>query len=223
MKSHKVGKCYLCGKIGKMSHEHVPPKFLSPKSPDSEFAKISACDKCNSGFSHKESKFRDFLATASAHKGNKSADDAYTAARRNFQRNPIARLLIGPNKDLKRIVSSIKRQDIYTPNGIYLGTRSAIYASNDLEWKDVLIKIARGLHYLYSGEVIPKDYDFGAKFIQKIEFPDLYEQCKIRSRAGDFFHFAGGWTKEDPKTGLWYMVFYKKIGALVWFVKPDKI
>ena len=81
----KIGQCYLCGKIGKgMTKEHVPPKFISPKSPNSEFAYVSVCADCNNSNSHEENKFRDFLATAGAFKGNKSADDAYAAMKRNF-------------------------------------------------------------------------------------------------------------------------------------------
>lgn len=225
MKKKKLSQCYLCGKIDerkKFTLEHVPPKFLSPKSPDSEFAKVTSCQDCNNKYAHEESKFRDFLATASAGKGNQSADEAYSAARRNFQRNPIARLFIGPSKDLKRVVGGIKKEDLYSPSGkVYLGTASMIRVSNDVAWKDVVLKIAKGLHYLKSDSVIPEDYKTEVKFIKEVEFPDLYKDCTVRGHAGDFFHFAGGWTKEDSKFGLWYLVFYKTVGFMVWFLNPS--
>ena len=227
MRRKNLSQCYLCGKVNERSKftlEHVPPKFLSPRSPDTEFAKVAACKNCNSKYSHEESKFRDFLAVATAGKGIKSADDAYSSARRNFLRNPIARLFIGPSKDLKRIVRSIKREDIYSPSGkIYLGQALVIRMPDDVGWRDIVLKIAKGLHFLKSGYVVPENYKTVAKFIREVEFPELYKRCKVRGHAGDFFHFAGGWVKEDPKSGLWYMVFYKTVGFMVWFLKSKTV
>lgn len=224
MKKNRIGQCYLCGAVGKMTKEHVPPKFISPKSPNSEFAFVSVCASCNNSNSHEENKFRDFLATAGAFKGSKSADDAYEAMKRNFMSNSVARLLFGrPSKDLLRIVQNIRRKDIYTPAGIYLGTQSIIMPPKDVAWESIIVKIARSLQFLFNGKVVPSNYIMHAQLIDKIDRPDLYEKAHQAGHAGDFFHFKGGWAKEDPKSGLWYMMFYKKLGAMAWFINPTAV
>lgn len=218
MKKKRIGQCYLCGTIGKMTQEHLPSQCLSPETPKSGFFFVPACSNCNNKYSHEESKFRDYLVTASAGKGNKSADKAYQAMRRNFMRNPIGR--VGrPHKDLIRIVKNISKKDFFSPDGkIYLGTGRIISSPDDLDIESVLIKIVRGLHFLHTKEIIPSSYIMHAKIIKHIEHPELFEDAKIKGKVGDFFHFRGGWAKEDNKSGLWYMLFYQTIGAMAWFI-----
>lgn len=223
LKKNKIGKCYLCGRVGEMTEEHVPPKFLSPESSRSEFAFVSACESCNWDSSHEESKLRDFLATAGSGRDVKSADDAYKTMKKSFERNPIGRAG-RPHKDLVRIIKSISKKDFYSPSGrIYLGTANIINPPKDLNVEEAMLKIARSLHFLYSGEVIPREYIKHAILIDKIEFPELYKEAKTSGRAGDFFHFRGGWAKQDSKAGIWYMLFYKRIGVMAWFISPDDI
>lgn len=219
----QIGQCYLCGKIGKMTKEHAPPKFLSPKSPDSMFATISACEDCNKANSHAESKFRDFVAAAGAYSGNKSADGAYEASIRNFQRSPAARMLLGPSVDLVRIIKSIKHVDLFSKGGIYLGKAPILHVPEDPDYKKVLIKIAKGVHFLKTGFVIPANYRVMAGFLNEVP-PlelDILNSLNPSERAGDFFHFRGGYAKEDVNACVYYMVFYKKVLTRVWFMPPQ--
>ena len=224
MAKKKLSQCYLCGIAAtNLTDDHFPPKCLSPKSADSEFAMILACKRCNKKYSDEESKFRDFVATAGSGRSLIAADEAYKKMKRNFARNQIGRAG-RPHKDLVRLTKNIKYKDLYTPSGrIYLGSSYVITPPKDLDLEGVLLKIARGLHFLYTGAVIPNNYIKHAVLIEKIEYPELYEETKIRGRAGDFFHFRGGWAREDVKSGLWYMVFYKRVGAMAWFLNPTAI
>lgn len=218
----KIGQCYLCGKVGKITKEHVPPKFLSPKSLNGEFAAISACKDCNKGNSHAESKFRDFVAVGSAFTGNKSADDAYKASLRNFQRSPAARMFLGPSVDLIRIVKSIKRVDLISKGGVYLGKAPTLYVPDEPDYNNILIKIAKGVHYLKTGSVIPANYSVFAGFLKEVPLPELeiLNSLNPSERAGDFFHFRGGYAKEDINACIYFMVFYKRMLARVWFMPP---
>lgn len=149
---------------------------------------------------------------------DKSTEGAYKKMMRNYTRNAIAEQILGkPNKDLLRVWSGMKKIDVYTPGGIYLGNAPIIQPAKDVKWKDVLIKIAKGLHYLFTGQIIPSDYIPMAYFLQKIDQPEVFDSLPIRKRAGDFFHFRGGNSPDDPKAGVWYMTFYKKVSAVVWF------
>ena len=58
--------CYLCGEKPnnpweELELDHLPPKFLSPKSTRLDFAYVPACPKCNRDYSHQENIFRDFI------------------------------------------------------------------------------------------------------------------------------------------------------------------
>jgi len=127
-----------------MTKEHVPPKFLSPKSPNSEFAFVSVCKKDNNINSHQESMFRDFVVTAAYSPDNKDTLAAYDAMMRNFTRNPTAQAILGkPNKDLLRVFSGMRKEALRTPAGIYLGTGVKISPAKDLDWKLILTKSQR--------------------------------------------------------------------------------
>lgn len=218
--------CYLCGQLKETTLDHLPPKFLSPNSPDTEFAMVPACKECNNGYSWAESKFRDFVAAAATGSGNKSADDAHDAALRNYQRSPIARLFVGPSKDLIRVFQAMKKVDIFSKSGkIYLGKGVRLSVPNDPDYEKVLIKIAKGLHFLKTGSIIPTNYRVLAGFLEKIPAQDqeMINAMNPPQRAGDFFHFRGGSAKEDINACVYYMVFYKKVISRVWFMPPEPV
>lgn len=184
---------------------------------------IPACLECNQSNSHAESKFRDYVSAGGAYSGNKSADDAYQASIRNFQRGAAARLFLGPSVDLIRIVKNIKHVDSFSESGrIYLGKIPLLYQPEDPDYNKILIKIAKGLHFLKTGSIIPSNYDILVGFIKEVPPPEyeILNKLNISGRAGDFFDFRGGNAKEDINACIYYMVFYKKIMSRIWFTPP---
>ncbi len=177
--------CYLCGKGGKLTDDHVPPRCLSPKSPNTSFFHLPAHKECNERLSHEESILRDFLATVGAKKNCQSADDAFLKMKKNFSRNIIGRAG-QPHKDLVRIVKNISKKDLITPQGIYLKTVKVVYPPKDVNILSVIIKIARGLHFQCYREVIPEDYEMTAEYIKKIVDPDIYKNLKYSGNTGGF-------------------------------------
>ncbi len=67
--------CYLCGQVGAMTQEHIPPKNLAPRSPRSDFTFVPSCSTCNNLYAREEEKFRDLLVLGAA-QGIAAADDA---------------------------------------------------------------------------------------------------------------------------------------------------
>nr|HET6905104.1 hypothetical protein [Ktedonobacteraceae bacterium] len=59
-----------------------------------------------------------------------------------------------PHKDLVRILQGMGKKDIYTPNQIYLGTAPTISMAPDINIQGILLKIARGLQVVHTGEII---------------------------------------------------------------------
>ncbi len=64
-RNKRRGICYLCGKEGIVTDDHVPPSCLAPQADDSIFYKLPAHKSCNNAFSVHESRFRDFVVAAS--------------------------------------------------------------------------------------------------------------------------------------------------------------
>lgn len=208
--------CYLCGKTGVLTDDHVPPRCLSPKSPNSSFFHLPAHKDCNEKLSHQESVLRDFLATAGAKKNCQSADDAFENMKRNFSRNLICRAGL-PHKDLVRIVKNIEKRAITTPQGIYLGAVKVVKPPSDIDISPAIIKIARGLHYQFYKEVVPENYEMTVEYIRKIVDLDIYNHLNCRGNTGGFMHFRGGAAEDEKKCGIWYIVFYKEVGVRVMF------
>jgi hypothetical protein len=213
-------QCYLCGKFGKTTDDHIPPKNLAPKNSNLEFIHGPACAECNNKLSHEESKFRDFLAVACSGLGIVEADNAFEAFQRSLNRNTLGRAG-RPPKDLVRIWEGIRQQDIYTARGnIYLGKTITISPAHDINIEAVLVKIARGIHYAHSRVVVPNEYEKRAALYNTVPYPDELHRMPLAGNIGDFFQYRGGWLSEDRKSGLWYMCFYKKLIGLAYFCPP---
>ena len=222
MKNERMDICYLCGKEGIMTDDHVPPRCLAPKADDSIFSKLPAHESCNKAFSVQESRFRDYVA-AYAQGGVPEAEDAFEKMWRNFGRGKEKRSGL-PNKDFYRLYNNVVLKEGYTPSGIYIGPVIGIRPPEDLDYKSVLIKIARGLHYHHSGEIIPANYDMNAAFVVSNEeyHAGYIRQLNMWGILGDFFAFKGTWARDEPKSGMWYMCFYQSVIGVVGFRKPKE-
>ncbi len=182
---------------------------------------VPACLKCNQQFSSDESKFRDFLAIAGSNPATAEADGALAAFKRNIERNDLGRAG-KPHKDLQRILDNIRETEFYTPNRIYRGTTTSIGLPSDIDIRGIVLKIARGLHMFYTKEFIPSSYKMAANLYGDNSplpafDPDIFDLLQIGGKVGNFFHYVGGWAPENPKAGLWYMLFYGSvIGIALW-------
>lgn len=216
------GICYLCGKEGIMSDDHVPPRCLAPKANNSVFYKLPAHESCNKALSVHEGRFRDYV-TAYAKDGIPEAEDAFEKMQRGFERGKEERGSL-PNQDFFRLYNNIEFREGYTPSGIYVGQVFGIKPSDDLDYKSVLLKIARGLHYHHTGEIIPDNYKIYAGFLVSNEeyHAGIIRQLNVSGQMGDFFAYKGTWARDEPKSGgIWYMIFYRFIVGMAGFSKPN--
>src|SRR6266446_5794791 len=55
-KNKRRGICYLCGKEGIVTDDHVPPQCLAPQADNSIFYKLPAHERCNNALSVHESR-----------------------------------------------------------------------------------------------------------------------------------------------------------------------
>jgi hypothetical protein len=223
-KNKRWGICYLCGKEGIVTDDHVPPQCLAPLADDVIFYKLPAHESCNNTLSVHESRFRDFVVSASKD-GVREAENAFENMQRNFRRRGNKEQSSFLNRDFFRLYENIERREGYTPGGIYVGPVVGIKPAQDLDYKSVLTKIARGLHYHHNGAIIPDNYDVYASFL----FSDFERHANhmrhlnVTGQMGDFFAFRGTSAKDEPNSGIWYMCFYRSVIGMVGFRKPKEL
>lgn len=223
VKKEKRGICYLCGKEGIMTDDHVPPRCLAPNTNNSIFYHLPACETCNKALTVQEGRFRDYVV-AYAKDGIPEAEAAFEKMLSNFGRGTGERGGL-PNQDYFRLYNNVIQKEGYTPGGIYIGPVIGIKPPEDLDYRSVLIKIARGLHYYHSREIIPTNYDMYAGFVVSNEeyHAGYIRQLNISGIMGDFFAYRGTWAKDEPKSGIWYMTFNRSITGMAGFRKPKEL
>src|SRR5579859_394118 len=229
IKNERVGVCYLCGSEGIVTDDHVPPHCLAPKANNSIFYKLPAHRTCNKYLSDHEGRFRDYVV-AYANNGIQEAEDAFEKMQRNFERGKEERngLL---NQDYYRLRDNIvfgqtQIGEARTSSGILLSPFVGIKPPQDLDRKSVVIKIARGLHYHHTKEIIPNTHIIRAEFLfSDFERHNRYiKHLNISDQMGDFFGYKGTWVKNDPKKGgIWYMCFYRSIIGMAGFSQPTTL
>lgn len=225
--SERMGICYLCGKEGIMTDDHVPPRCLAPETDNSVFYKLPAHDPCNKALSVHEGRFRDYV-TAYANDGVPEAEDAFAKMQRNFARGKDERggaLNCDYYRLYNNVVFDINRiGEAQTPGGILISSFVGIKPPTDLDYKAVLIKIARGLHYYHNQEIIPDNYIMRADFVVSDfeRHARTIQQLNIAGQMGDFFAYKGTWAKDEPKSGIWYMIFYRSLIGMAGFGKPKE-
>lgn len=217
------GICYLCEKEGIVTDDHVPPQCLAPLADDSIFYKLPAHESCNNALSVHESRFRDFVVAASKD-GVREAENAFENMQRNFRRRGNEEQSGFLNRDFFRLYENIEQREGYTPSGIYIGPVVGIKPAKDVDYKSVLLKIARGLHYHHNQEIIPDDYEMFADFVfDASKHAEYMQQLNISGTMGDFFAYRGTWASDEPKSGVWYMCFYRSVIGMAGFRKPKEL
>jgi hypothetical protein len=210
-------QCYLCGKWANSStRDHVPPKSLAGDVPGIQFMTLPACRDCNMKYSSEESRLRDFLAVIGSNLGIAEADGALAAFQRNVSRRP------GPNRDYDRIQRAIGWQEVSTASSIYLGVAPTITIPLDLDVESILIKIAQGLHYIHTEQIIPSWYVKQAVLVQPHRLPPLWYQVEwpFVGQTGNFFSYQGWKNPETIECAQWLMLFYQRALGVVTFYDP---
>ena|SRR5260370_15579708 len=164
----------------------------------------------------RKSRFRDFLAVIGSRLGIAEADGALEAFQRSVNRRP------GPNRDYDRIQRAIGWQEVYTASSIYLGTAPSIKIPADLDVEGILIKIAQGLHYIYTKQIIPLWYIKQGVLIQPHHLPPIWHQVEYPfiGQTGNFFIYKGWKNPETIECAQWLMLFYQRALGVVTFYNP---
>ena len=213
--------CYLCDAPA-TTYDHIPPKSMFPKKFQYKGIKVPACKTCNNATAKDDEYLRDTFAMTGH---SKEARQVFLEGVRPSYMRPYAIM----QKDTKhqRILNSLVKIDIKTPNGIILEQATGMKMKKD-RIENALKKIVKGIHFSRYKKSIPEGYTLKVYF-QPIDIgKDLFEEAE-KKRAlnvgmyGDVFSYMGFTVSEDEYVGVWWLSFYRTHAAIVMVDSPKKL
>jgi hypothetical protein len=204
-------KCYLCGKEltnTNSTKDHLFPECLFPKPLPSNLPKrLPAHENCNNELSKDEELFRVFVASGMAYESQ---------AGFRIWTERIRTDLKGRRPRLKPLIQSLtKVAQVVSESGEPLG-HTLVLETNPEPINRVLRKIAKGLYYLDTGQILPSEvqilvgYDNGQP--ERFVAPPLDEAIKGARRVdlGDgVVTYWRNTIRGDPAYSLTWLEFYK--------------
>jgi len=219
MKSGK--RCYLCG-VPATTFDHIPPKSLFPKDFQYKGVKVPACKNCNNATSKDDEYLRDCFAITG---WNKEARRVFLGGVRPSYMRPYS--MMQRITKHQRILSSMAKIDVKTPNGIFLKQVAGMKMKGD-RIENALKKIVKGIYFHRYKKSIPDNYTLKVYF-QPIDIgTELLNEVKKKgalnvARFGNIFSYMGFITKEDEFVSIWWLSFYQTHGAIVVVDSPNKL
>jgi len=213
--------CYLCGAIA-TTYDHIPPKSLFPKNYQYKGVKVPACKSCNNATSKDDEYLRDSFAMTG---WNNEARQVFLEGVRPSYMRPYA--MKKPVTKHQRILNSMAKVDVKTPNGILLKQATAMKMKMD-RVNSSLEKIVRGLYAYHHKFPIPKDYifeiyfqppDILASFIKEAQEKKALEGARF----GNTFSYMHTRIREDRFVSIWWLSFYQTHEAIVLVDSPKRL
>ena len=195
-------QCAYCGRDmqrGDITKDHVIPRSMFPKTYGGQRLTVKCYGACNAFYRTSEDRFRAWVLSGQA------GDTEHSSAL-------LPRLFQSPNKDLglrAAYLSSIQPALLETPGGIQFGTTVIVELDRDVETR-VLAKIARGLYFHETGNILPRSATVvGAR----IADPGRLGAQLPATRPGkscwpEVFRYRFALMQHEPHASLWLMLFY---------------
>jgi hypothetical protein len=200
--------CYICGTRLADTKDHLFPECLFPKPlPDNLPPRLPACKECNNSLSKDEELFRAFVASGMAYE-NKAGFRVWTERIRPD--------LKGKRAGLKPLLRSLTRlARVESQSGVHLG-HTLILETDPEPINRVIRKMARGLYFLDTDEILPSDVeiliDYDAGRPERFVEPPFDEAIRGAERVdlGDgVLTYWRNKVKDDPACSITWLVFYR--------------
>ena len=198
--------CVYCGIQSGVTADHVPPKSLFPRPLPKEMVTVPSCEKCNQKYKLDEDLFRSWI-----HFGPAGVTDPGKSLW-------CQKLRQGYKKDLglkKIIAKSLRRVDLVTPSGIFLGERWEVSVDKK-RVENVIRKIVKGLfwvEYVEYKERLPENIPIEIIPIHKRD-PRISEAIPLTELSTAFWEgiFECRYSRSEMKSyeSFWLMDFYRQ-------------
>lgn len=168
MAKRRIGECVYCGKVRRLTDDHVPPKSLCQKPWPSDLIKVPSCSFCNNGASLDDEYFKTVMVLK---------DKAGSHSEAAGIRASVLRALQMPEKRgfFRAVAGKVRRVQIRTSGGLYLGRRTAFDVKLD-RLDSVVSRITRGLFWHHQGTRIPDGFEvavFSEDGLRKMSASDI--------------------------------------------------
>jgi hypothetical protein len=214
LKKKRTGErsCVYCGSTTQITREHVFPKNLFPSPRPKDLVTVPACETCNTSYGQDDEYFRAFAVTPAFEEatGRKMWDEKVFGS--TLRRSP---------KLKKTLVDSLRKVEIKSPGGIYLGERHAVTFSR-LRVDRIIEKSVRGLYRHHLGRRLRTNSAFDIWFNPKLEslreagiLEVLTAVPLIRIGDGEVVQYRFAYVPESPEHSIWWLRFYKTTHVVV--------
>lgn len=194
--------CVYCAAAPGITSDHVPPKSFFPRPRPSNPVTVPACLKCNRGAGKDEEYFLATLMFTEAGVTEVGKKLWNGRLRRMYEKN------IGLRR---RIARSIRRRDVLTPAGIYLG-RGMTVAYDARRLEAIAMKIVRGLYFHERSAPLDATAEVMCLFLREPPHFKAVEAHNHMLRAGSIqwngtFQYRCGWLRSVAlAVFVWFMV-----------------
>jgi hypothetical protein len=198
--------CVYCLNENAETRDHIPPKCFFPKNVSTNINRITVpcCEPCRK--QQKDDEFvRNVLTSVEAVEDHPAiASDISERRNRSFWN--------APPKGLK-LLEIIKKVEVVTPGGIYLGDRYA-FTLRDSRMDKFMERAARAVMFDAYGETY-----FAARFEWvlnpdiPVTFPSAAPETSKRKQVADIFSYVVT-PRVETKTSWVIMVFYQRVQIL---------
>lgn len=207
--------CYICGKSGANSIDHIPPKGIYPKEHKKELLKLPAHKDCNSNYAKDDEIFRNFINMSGfSNPMVKSFWD--THIKRSFIRNP------GARKELQKRVTPVW---VRRNRGLGAIRREAILMEDNLVQRQ-LSRWFKGVYFIRNNKPYPSDgYSISGEMIYNGIEDNLQSLLKWFKAKGIKPHwkflipnklaYFDMWATEDINNGIVIFVFYDQAMCII--------
>lgn len=208
--------CFICGKDGADSVDHVPPKgiFLFKTT---DLITAPAHVACNKASELDDEYFRLAITTMALQ---------YSADAENLFDRKIMKRMREPKKAKFRqaIARDMVEIDMHSPAGIYLGKQDAMQIDAK-RIRGVVCRIARGLYHHYHKDVLPSDWPVKAELMER----GIVKERRKLEQAGHFrtvnkgvFKYMMKFVDEDKRLGWYWITFFDCVDFSV-FTTPGEV
>ncbi len=225
-KRRRQGACAICGSLGLLTRDHIPPEALFGKPLPCDLLTVQACRKCNGGASGDDEYFRNAICMSTYRGESRHGMVGSEKAIRSLQRSRRHR------EEFERTATLVS---VRSPNGEF--ERIGLGFSVDSERiNSVIRRIFRGIFFHETATVLPSEYDISVDTPESYERSDVETQSRMertvlyplrniesKSFAEGMFLYKFAKPDEYSCVAVCWMVFYRTLPVLCLSAKAPAI
>jgi hypothetical protein len=215
IKKGKVDICVYCGQSDNhITADHIPPKNFFPDPKPSNLITVPCCLRCNQKAAKDDEYFRTVITMREDIAEHHEAVRVLPAVQRGLRR---------PGGFRKTFLAALRKAEIRTPGGLYLGN-TTVLSVDFVRLERVASRIIQGLFYYEKGARLPEQYEAVTYAPSKWAFRRNEEvnnqlvelvtyACSQPLKAiGDgVFSYKFCVCDEDDNSIVWVLIFYEGI------------